>query len=309
MPFRAVAADAFSTQRQKLWDLCYRATGTASDADVLLRDCFRRAMERPLMNRRADWRPHLIRSAALLAMDALRRRKRRHYIGCWLPSPVETGNEASGAPRPGTATPAARYDAVESGSTAFLLALEELDPRERLSFVLSDTFGMPVNEVASTLELTSATVKSALERARRRMTRYQATREPPTVGVQLRTADLLRLCLDHLQSHDADRLESLLTPDAQLCFDAGGEFVAPSGRIVGPARIARTLLKFGECSGPTRFAFRMLNGLPAAVGIATGRARWAKHFVFRVETREGLLAHVQAIMASEKLTAVRFDPA
>jgi DNA-directed RNA polymerase specialized sigma24 family protein len=57
MPYRAVAADAFSTQRQLLWDLCYRVTGTVGDADMLLRDCFSRAVERPLVDRDADWAP------------------------------------------------------------------------------------------------------------------------------------------------------------------------------------------------------------------------------------------------------------
>src|SRR5881409_642134 len=99
MQYRVVAAEAFSTQRQQLWDLCYRVTGSVSDADVLLRECFSKALERPLVDRDADWRPHLVRSAATLALDALRNRKRRHYIGCWLPSPIETGNAASGGTR------------------------------------------------------------------------------------------------------------------------------------------------------------------------------------------------------------------
>ena len=104
MQYRAVAADAFSAQRQLLWDLCYRVTGTAGDADLVLRDCYARAVERPLVDRDADWRPHLIYSAATLAMDVLRRRKRRQYVGAWLPSPIETGNAASRDPRPHTTT-------------------------------------------------------------------------------------------------------------------------------------------------------------------------------------------------------------
>ena len=76
MQYRVVAADAFSTQRQLLWDLCYRVTGTVGDADMLLRECAK-AIERPLVEREADWRPHLLRSASALATEALRQRKRR----------------------------------------------------------------------------------------------------------------------------------------------------------------------------------------------------------------------------------------
>jgi hypothetical protein len=53
----------------------------------------------------------------------------------------------------------------------------------------------------------------------------------------------------------------------------------------------------------------MLNGMPAAVGVSPGHPRWPSQFVFRIETRGGLVTDVQTIMASEKLTAVRFEPA
>src|SRR5476651_2446060 len=118
---RVAAADVFSTEREHLWDLCYRVTGSAVDADLLLRDSFTKALEHPLANRDSDWRPYLTRSAALPAMEVLRQRKRRTYIGCWLPSPCETGAGVSPAPRPAAGTLGARYDIVESGSIAFLL--------------------------------------------------------------------------------------------------------------------------------------------------------------------------------------------
>jgi RNA polymerase sigma-70 factor (ECF subfamily) len=304
-----VAADAFSTQRQFLWDLCYRATGSAADADVLLRDCFARAMEHPLADREADWRPHLTRAAAILSMDTLRHRKRRNYVGCWLPSPVETGSSASRGPRPSTWSHGPRYDAVESGSMAFLIAIEALEPRERLMLLMCDAFGVELHDAAATFGLTSATAKSALRHARQTMQTYDSTHVAPTADVQAHTADVLRHYLSCLQNHDAVRLEKMLVPDARLCFDGAGEFVAPLAPVSGPARIARLLRKFAEGSEPMRFAFRMLNGLPAALGASPGRPRWARHFVFRIETRGDLVSEVQAIMASTKLIAVQFDPA
>ena len=93
MQYRVVATDAFSTQRQHLWDLCYRVTGSVADADILVRECHAQAVERPPIDRDADWRPHPVRSASTLAMDVLRHRKRRQYVGCWLPSPVETNGQ------------------------------------------------------------------------------------------------------------------------------------------------------------------------------------------------------------------------
>jgi RNA polymerase sigma-70 factor (ECF subfamily) len=308
MLYGVVAADAFSTERRYLWDLCYRATGSAADADTLLRDSFSSAVEHP-PDSDADWRPRLTRSAAILAMDALRLRTRRKYIGCWLPSPCETGADASRAPRPPASSGGPRYDAVESGSMAFLVALEALAPRERMMLLMCDALGAEPYEAAATLDLTSPTARAALQQARHKMQAYDAAHEAPTAASQAHTADVLRDCLSHLQNRDAGRLEKMLAPEARLCFDGGGEFVAPHAPVAEPARIARILLKFAKGADPIHFGFRMLNGMPAALGTSPGRARWARLFVFRIEIRDSLVTDVQAIMASAKLTAVRFDPA
>lgn len=307
MQYRVVAADAFSTQRQHLWDLCYRVTGSVADADMLLRECFAKAVERPLIEREADWRPHLIRSAAMLAVDALRHRRRRNYVGSWLPSPIETGNAASPGPRT-LVVSVPQYDMVESGSMAFLRTLETLDPRERLLFALCDVFSFVPQDAAMLLDLTTATAKILLSASRRKMQDYASTQVPPTGSVQAEVTDRLRDCLSHIQRFDATELEAMLAPNAQAVFDSAGEFVAPPGIVFEAATIAKMLLKFAEGIGPTRFSFRMLNGLPAALGQSKGRPRWAKRFVFRVEVHDGLISEVQVIMATAKLTAVRFDP-
>jgi DNA-directed RNA polymerase specialized sigma24 family protein len=307
MQYRVVAADAFSTQRQFLWDLCYRVTGAVGDADMLLRDCFAECVEHPLVEPDIDWRPHLVRSAAMLAMDLLRHRKRRHYLGAWLPSPIETGSATSQAPR-SLAANGARYDMVESGSMGFLKALEALEPRERVVLVMCDAFGFHVQETASTLDFTSASVRGLLQHARRKMQPYDAAHDAPTREVQAQVAALLRDCLTHLQGFDAPRLEKILALDAQALFDSGGEFVAPSGSVFGSSTVAKVLTKFARGMGPISFSFRMLNGLPAALGQSQGRARWAKHFVLSIDAREGLVSEVHVILATAKLTAVRFDP-
>ncbi len=306
MQYRIVAADAFSTQRQFLWDLCYRVTGTVADADAVLRECFAKAVERPLVDRDADWRPHLLRSAAPLAMEALRQRKHRQYVGSWLPSPIDTGNAASPGPR-GEAANGARYDLVESGSMAFLKALEELEPRERVVFVLSDALGFDIQRAAAALQSTSMTCRTLLQNARRRMQRYESSYPEPTTETQAHVGAMLRECLTDLQSHDASKLEKSLALDAQAMFDSAGEFVAPPGTVFGSSTIARLLTKFASGIGSATFAFRMLNGLPAALGQAKGRPRWARRFVLRIEAHDGLISEVHFIMATAKLTAVRFD--
>jgi Sigma-70, region 4 len=291
MSYRVVAADPLSTQRQQLWDLSYRITGSAIDAEGIAREC---------SGNRG------VRSAAVLAVDALKRRRLPNYLGRWLPSPVETGSAASQGCRPvGGCGP--RYDLVESGTMAFLRALEELDPRERAVFVMVDACGLLVHEVAAALELTSVMVRSVLQSARRKMLGYDAAHEPPTATVQEQVGDVLRALVSPLQNFDTAAVEKVVAPDAQALFDSGGEFVAPAGTVAGAAAVAKLLTRFAEGAGPVSYSFRMLNGLPAALGQAKARPRWASHFVIRVEPRERLVREVQVIMATAKLAAVRFD--
>src|SRR5258705_1084076 len=291
MQYRVVATDAPSARRQLRGDLGYRVPGAVEDAATLVRDSS----------------THLVRSGAAPAIEALRTRKRRQYVGSWLPAPVDTGNAASAGPRPDGAG-SVRYDMVESGRMAFLRALEPFDPRERFVSVMTEAFGFQPQETAATLDFTAATTRTLLQGARRKMDAYNSTHVPPTPGVQAHTMDSLRDCLWHLQRLDTGRLEKTLAADAQAIFDSGGEFVAPPGIIVGAATIAKLLTKFVEGTGSISLTYRMLNGMPAAIAQSPPRPRWAKRMVIRVELREDLVSAVQVIMATQKLAAVPFDP-
>ena len=307
MLYYEVAADSLSRYRRFLWDFAYRATGNIADADTVLRECYPRAARRPLIDHESDARQFLTSGAATTALETLRQRKRRHYVGCWLPAPLDTGDAASPGPRPsGTSGP--RYDFVESGSMAFLLALEALHSRERILLILCDALALTIQDAAAALELTSATAKSALQSARRKMQLYDCAHVPPTRHVQRSVAAVLHEFLSHLQGYNLPALENTFASEARAVFDSGGEFVAPAGNVFGCETIARLLARFAERIGPVNFSFRMLNGLPAALGHAKGRPRWASRFVLGIEASDGLVTRVHAILASPKLTAIRFDP-
>jgi DNA-directed RNA polymerase specialized sigma24 family protein len=307
MLYYDVAADTLGRYRRFLWDFLYRATGTIADADAVLRECYPHAARQPSFDEDFDSRQFLTSGAAKLAVEAVRQRKRRQYVGCWLPAPIETGNAASTKPRPNSIV-GARYDLVESGSMAFLIALESLDPRERILFVMCDALALTVQEAAGALDLTSATARAVLQSARRKMQEYDSTHVPPTSQVQASVAATLREFLSHLQGYNLPALEKTLSLDARAVFDSGGEFVAPASSVFGSETIAKLLARFAERSGPINFSFRMLNGLPAALAHAKGRPRWASRFVLLIETSEGLVSKVHTILATSKLTAIRFDP-
>lgn len=307
MLYYDVAADTLGRYRRFLWDFAYRATGTIADADAVLRACYPHAARQPSFDNDFDSRQFLTSGAATVAVEAVRQRKHRHYVGCWLPAPIETGNAASTKPRPNLVA-GARYDMVESGSMAFLIALEALDARERILLVMCDALGLPIQEAAGALDLSSVTAKAALQGAHRKMQSYDSSHVPPTTQVQASVAATLREFLSHLQGYNLPALEKTLAADASAVFDGGGEFVAPAGSVCGSETVAKLLARFAERSGLINFSFRMLNGLPAALAYCKGRPRWASRFVVRIEVSEGLVANVHAILATSKLTAIRFDP-
>ncbi len=308
----AAAAREFQAHRQFLWGLCYRMTGSAADADDLVQETFVRAIERPPRDLRGGWRDWLARVATNLSIDALRRRKRRGYVGPWLPAPIETGDEASPPggriAAPGVST-AYQYDLIESVSVAFLLALEHLTPRQRAVLMLRDVFDYTVQETAAALDLTQTNVKVTHHRARQAMKDYDASRLPPTRERQARTADRLREFLEHLQNQDVAGVEAMLAADARATSDGAGEFYAAREIIAGRKQVARLLIGLAaKHAQGVRVAFRMLNGLPALVVSSEAKAGFAPRYTFQIELdADDRIAAVQSVLATGKLVAVRFD--
>jgi RNA polymerase sigma-70 factor (ECF subfamily) len=251
-----------------------------------------------------------------LGRDLLRRRRRRGYVGPWLPSPIETGDEESPASYEpvvdGRLTTEGRYDLLESVSFAFLLALEALTPSQRAVLLLRDVFDYSVRETADALGLSEPNVKTTHHRARRAMRGYDRSRCRPTRELRERTALALGRFVAALTEGDAAAVEALLAESVRALSDGGGEFFAARVPILGRARVARFHLNIARRRAEgVRFAVRMLNGLPAVVGdVPVGHPGEPPRLVLRCEVDgDGRITELHAIVASRKLHAVRFDTA
>ncbi len=306
-------ADAFGQHRRYLWGLCYRMTGSAADADDLVQDASAQALERPPADASRPLRPWLVRVAMNLAKDHLRRRRRREYVGPWLPAPIETEGER--APPAwelgddGRDTTAGRYDLLESVSFAFLLALEALTPQKRAVLLLRDVFDYSARETADALDMTEANVKTTLHRARRQMRDYDATRRVPTAEVSDQHRRALEALMTNLATGDVAALEALLADDTRALSDGGGEFRAALKPLFGRAKVIKLYLGLFALRGmPAAVEMRTINGLPALVATwadaEPGNARYA---VTRCDVdARGLVVDVHTILASNKLTAIQF---
>ena len=299
-----------------LWGLCYRLTGSAADADDLVQTTFVRAMESPPARTDEPWRPWLTRVAINLGRDLLRRRKRQRYVGPWLPSPVETGDEsalASYEPQLAAGvTTEGRYDMLESVSFAFLLALEALTPKQRAILLLRDVFDYSVTETADALGVSEPDVKTTHHRARRAMEAYDRERCRPTREEQDRTRAALAELMGAFARGDLASAEKQLASSVVALSDGGGEFFAARVPVVGADRVAKFYRNVATRSlAGAAHEMTMLNGLPAIVTEIPGPAHGqAAHLVTAIVLdREGRVARIWSVLATRKLTALGRTPA
>jgi len=303
-------ASVFREHERFLWGLCYRMTGSAADADDLVQETFVRALERPPPRPELPWRPWLTRVAVNLARDCLRRRRRRGYLGPWLPSPIDTGDDhtppAHEVELADGATTEGRYDLLESVTFAFLLALEALTPLQRAVLVLRDVFDYSVAETAAALGLSEPNVKTSHHRARRAMQAYERERRRPTRALQEETRRALERFVACLARGDAAGMEALLSDDVRARSDGAGEFHAARLPIVGPKRVAIFCTRIAARRPVLRSEVRLLNGLPALVTeLAGGLPREAARVVVALDlAADGRIRRIDTVLASRKLTAI-----
>ncbi len=299
-------SEAYIAHQRTIWGLCYRMTGSASDAEDLVQETFARALDRPPRDTSRDWRPWLMRVATNLSRDHLRRRQAAPYIGPWLPEPIDTSDwpeEERAYEPPSTEN---NYALLESVSYAFLVALEQLNPNQRAVLLLRDVFEYSAAETAEALDLQESNVRQIHRRARATMADYDANRVPFNDALRARTGDVLSRFLLHMVQRDPAAMEKLLAEDVRVLNDGGGRFFAARRPVTGVRRVARFHVRLLRDAQP-EVELRELNGLPAFVGRNEDpRPGYAPEFAsLGGLDRDGRLILLSTIIAPGKLDALR----
>jgi RNA polymerase sigma-70 factor (ECF subfamily) len=147
--------------------------------------------------------------------------------------------------------PEARYTAREAVQLAFVAAIQVLPPRQRAALLLCDVLGWAATEAATLLGGSTASINSALQRARETLgKRYSAGQPAAVLRPDPAQQKLLDRYLKAWEGHDLDGFVALLKEDATftmppwLLWFAGrqaiGSFFAMAWKTCGGLRLVPT---------------------------------------------------------------------
>ena len=254
---RAGDDDAFgrlvSPLRRELHAHCYRMLGSAHDADDALQDALVRAWRKlGSFEGRSSLRTWLYTVATRTCLDLVDARGRRAL-------PVDLGpasDRVTAGDVPVTEVawlgpypdePGARAEERESVELAFVAALQHLPGNQRAALVLFEVLGFSAAEIATTMDTSTASVNSALQRARKLV-----AEKVPAASQQrtLREIDDARLrevvhgYSSALERGDADALVALLTEDVTWSMPPMAHWYAGIGPVTA---FARAVPLGGDC--------------------------------------------------------------
>jgi RNA polymerase sigma-70 factor (ECF subfamily) len=213
--------------RRELHAHCYRMLASTHDADDALQDALLRAWRGlARFEGRSSLRSWLYTVATRTCLDTIETRGKRAL-------PVDLGPSSDravvgDAPRADVAWlgpypdagltdgPATRYEQREAVELAFVAALQHLPGNQRAVLLLFEVLGFSAAEIATTMHTSTASVNSALQRARKVVADKVPSRTQQQTLREIDNARLREIVARYsaaLERGDADALVALLTED------------------------------------------------------------------------------------------------
>jgi RNA polymerase sigma factor (sigma-70 family) len=262
---RVVAVDqteAFEAERPRLLGIASRVLGDPAEAEDVVQQAWLRLHR---TDAEIDSLPAWLTTVTTrLCLDRLRSRTP-------VPLPPEDVEPA------GTGTdPADDVALADTVGLALHVVLDRLSPRERVAFVLHDSFGFEFPTIAAILDTTPAAARKLASRARAKVTQ-------PRPEDRLADWEVVDAFMAAAKGGDFDRLLRLLAPDATVSADDAAIGVGTPRRIDGRDEVATFFNGSAQAALPV-----FVGGRPGTAWFHLGAAR----VVFDFTVDDGLVRQI-----------------
>ena len=285
--------------------------GSLDDAEDAVQDALLRAWRyRESILEGAPLRPWLYRVATNVCFDTIARDKRRSVLAetsaendapslidevTWLqPIPDSLIEPRSHPISQQDADPEAIVLSRETIEIAFLTVIQLLTPQQRAALILCDVLGWSAKEAAGLLDVSTAAVTSALQRARLTLQRKLPSRRPEwKAGEDPSIAEraLLKKIVDASENADLDAFTSIIRDDVIFRMPPQPDIV------VGRDAMLKLWVDAGfgtERFGRVRCVLTRANLQPAVAYyvLRAGEATWQALTLDVLRIEEGMIAEI-----------------
>jgi RNA polymerase sigma-70 factor (ECF subfamily) len=223
--------------RSELHAHCYRMLASLHDAEDAMQDTMLRAWRGlARFEGRSSLRSWLYTIATNACLNLISRRPKRVLPIDYCPATdphdgpgepiiesvfVEPYPDETLGLEDGFAAPDARYELRESVELAFVAALQQLPANQRAVLILREVLGFSAKEVAETLETSTASVNSALQRARKTVDERLPDQSQQATMRTLGDKDLRAIVdgyVDAWERGDVETVVSMLAEDVSFAM-------------------------------------------------------------------------------------------
>lgn len=268
--------EQFEAHRNHLQTVAYRMLGSISEADDAVQESWIR-LSRTDTSEVENMGGWLTTIVSRVCLDMLRTRKSRCEeltLGS-MPEPVNNRQEENDP----------EHEAVLSDSIglAMLMVLGNLNPAERIAFVLHDIFALSFSEIAPIIGRNEVAARQLASRARRRVQGAKATADSEEFK---RKRELVDAFLAASRTGDFEKLLAVLDPDVVLRQDPAFPPVAAWPLVRGAEAVAKGFAGRAQGARPV-----LVNGSVGVIVAPRGQIL----FVLELKIMDGKITEIEMI--------------